>query len=135
MRKGNLIKIHATDMGIDRAKSGKRIHQLMRLRGLSIQDVSDSLETVSRRTVNYWCNGQKLPELGSLVGLSQLLGCPINDLLVLSSSSSFSTGIDTESNHSAQHALLLGSLCLNLDLGEYVVRVHQASGSEYSKFL
>ena len=67
---------------IDKEKTGRQIRALMTMRGLSVQDVRAFLSLGCVQSVYHWLDGQSLPTLDNLYGLSELLQVPL-DMLVI----------------------------------------------------
>ena len=67
---------------IDKEKTGRQIRALMTMRGLSVQDVRAFLSLGYVQSVYHWLDGQSLPTLDNLYGLSELLQVPL-DMLVI----------------------------------------------------
>jgi transcriptional regulator with XRE-family HTH domain len=68
---------------INKVKTGKMIQLYMKMRGLSVQDVADSLSLGCVQSVYHWLSGQSLPSLDNLYALSRMLDVPM-DVLVCS---------------------------------------------------
>lgn len=66
---------------INKKRTGKNIKAFMEMRGLSVQDVRESLSLGSVQTVYHWLEGKSLPSLDNLYALSELLRVPM-DMLV-----------------------------------------------------
>lgn len=69
-------------LGIDSVATGKRIHDLMKCKGLSMKAVSEEV-LVSQQSVWKWCKGQTVPSLDNMVILSRILGVPMDDIIVV----------------------------------------------------
>ena len=67
---------------INKEKTGRQIRALMTIRGLSVQDVQASLSLGCVQSVYHWLDGQSLPTLDNLYGLSELLQVPMDMLVV-----------------------------------------------------
>ena len=67
---------------IDKEKTGRQIRALMTMRGLSVQDVRAFLSLGCVQSVYHWLDGQSLPTLDNLYGLSELLQVPLDMLVV-----------------------------------------------------
>lgn len=66
---------------IDKERTGRRIRQLMKERGISVKDVRDFLALESVQSVYYWMSGRSIPSIDNLYALSVLLQVPIDDML------------------------------------------------------
>lgn len=66
---------------IDKKKTGERIGVIMRLRGVSVQDVKSYLSLGSVQSVYHWLEGLSLPTLDNLYILSELLQVPMDMLI------------------------------------------------------
>ena len=64
----------------DNVKAGKQIALLRKNLELTQEDVAGKLN-ISPQAVSKWENGHTMPELSLLVGLSELLGCTIDQIL------------------------------------------------------
>lgn len=68
-------------MTIDAKLTGAVLQSKRLSMGLSTKQLSEKMY-VSRQTVYKWEGGFTLPRLDSLIMLSELYGCPIDDLIV-----------------------------------------------------
>lgn len=71
---------------IDVEKTGQRIRELRRERGISTQELSRYLGLAGREAVYHWEWGGCLPSVDNLVALSKYLGVLVEDILVLKES-------------------------------------------------
>lgn len=73
---------------IDREKTGRQIRRIMETRGLTVQDVRESLSLGCRgcvqppQSVYHWFDGKSMPTLDNLYALSELLQVPMDMLVV-----------------------------------------------------
>ena len=67
---------------IEKAKTGEQIRKIMRLRGITVQDVKVHLSLGCVQSVYHWLDGQSLPTLDNLYALSELLQVPMDMLVV-----------------------------------------------------
>ena len=67
---------------IEKAKTGEQIRKMMRLRGVTVQDVKVHLSLGCVQSVYHWLDGQSLPTLDNLYALSDLLQVPMDMLVV-----------------------------------------------------
>lgn len=66
---------------IDKVKTGQRLRQLMKYRGLTVKDVQSALSLGCVQSIYHWLDGQSLPTLDNIYALSDLLKVPV-DLLI-----------------------------------------------------
>jgi len=67
---------------IDREKTGRQIRRIMETRGLTVQDVRESLSLGCVQSVYHWFDGKSMPTLDNLYALSELLQVPMDMLVV-----------------------------------------------------
>lgn len=66
---------------IDQEATGARIKALMDAKGITTREMSNTL-CVSFQAVHGYIHGQKLPTVGHLFVIAQVLGTTVDDLLV-----------------------------------------------------
>ena len=66
---------------IDKAKTGKRIRQLMKLRGITVREASSFLSLECVQSIYRWFEGKSLPSIENLYALSLLLEVPMEMLI------------------------------------------------------
>ena len=66
---------------IDPVKTGKRIQELRKARGLRVTDISDYMGFFDPQAVYKWLRGESLPTLRNMHQLSQLFGTTIDDII------------------------------------------------------
>ncbi|MBR1758845.1 MAG: helix-turn-helix transcriptional regulator [Lachnospiraceae bacterium] len=74
-------KGHVMAPCIDKESTGNRIELLMKLRGITVQDVKAYLSLGCVQSVYHWLEGRSLPSVDNLYALSELLQVPM-DLLI-----------------------------------------------------
>ena len=62
-------------------KTGERIQQLRRERGLTVRQITDALGLIPQ-TYYKWVWGKSVPSIDSLIGLADILGVKIDDIIV-----------------------------------------------------
>lgn len=67
---------------IDKEKTGRQIRRIMETRGLTVQDVRESLSLGCVQSVYHWFDGKSMPTLDNLYALSELLQVPMDMLVV-----------------------------------------------------
>ena len=67
---------------IDSVKTGKRIHNFMKMKNITAKDVQNALELTCVQAVYHWINGRWLPSLENLYALSDLFGVPMDMIVV-----------------------------------------------------
>lgn len=68
---------------IDMKETGECINFLRSERGLTVADIQRHFGFYTPQAVYKWINGQSLPTVDNLVVLADLLGCRIDDILVV----------------------------------------------------
>ena len=68
---------------IDLVRTGRRIEELRRSRGLSVKDIQNYFGFEYPQAVYKWQHGESLPTVDNLVALARLLHVHIEDLLVI----------------------------------------------------
>lgn len=63
-------------------ETGLRIRKLLAERQISVREVQERMGLESTQAVYKWLHGKSLPTLENMVGLSQMLGVRIEDILV-----------------------------------------------------
>lgn len=67
---------------IDIIKTGQRIKQIMRAKGLTVRDLQDYLELATPQSIYHWFDGRNLPSIDNMYALSRLFGVRVDDMLV-----------------------------------------------------
>lgn len=67
---------------IDVAKTGKRIEELRKSRGLKVRDIAGWMGFEEPQAVYKWQQGKSLPSLDNLFALSRLLGVSMDEIIV-----------------------------------------------------
>ena len=62
-------------------KTGERIQRLRKERGLTVRQITDSLGLIPQ-TYYKWAWGNSIPSVDSLIGLADILGVKIDDIIV-----------------------------------------------------
>lgn len=68
---------------INKKETGENIKRLMRLNHMSISQLQVELGMASATNIYAWCRGEIIPSADRLVHLSNLLGCTIEEILVI----------------------------------------------------
>ncbi len=66
---------------IDAYRTGQNIKRIMRLRGLTVQDIQTYLSLAVPQTVYRWFEGRNLPSVDNLYALSGLFCVPLDALV------------------------------------------------------
>ena len=66
---------------INIVKTGERIQQLRKERGLTAKQITDALGLIPQ-TYYKWAWGNPIPSIDSLVGLADIFGVKIDDIIV-----------------------------------------------------
>ena len=66
---------------INLVKTGERIAQLRKERGLTARQITDTLGLIPQ-TYYKWVWGNSVPSIDSLIGLADLFGVKIDDIIV-----------------------------------------------------
>ena len=64
-------------------ETGKQIKSIMQSKGLSVKDIQRACEFTTPQAVYKWINGKNIPTVDNLVIVASLLGCRINDIVVV----------------------------------------------------
>lgn len=67
---------------IDKAKSGKRIKEVMRSSRITVKDLQEELGLVWPQSIYHWFRGESLPSVDSLYTICRMTGVHMEDLLV-----------------------------------------------------
>lgn len=67
---------------IDAKATGANISRLRQKRGLSVRDLQGFFGFEAPQAIYQWQHGQSLPSVDNLFALSELLGVPMNEILV-----------------------------------------------------
>ena len=66
---------------IDKERTGRRIQILMKIRNVTVKDISTALSLGSVQGVYQWIAGKTAPSLDNLYALSDLLKVPVDMLI------------------------------------------------------
>lgn len=69
---------------IDAKATGANISRLRQQHGLSVRDLQSYFGFEAPQAIYQWQHGQSLPSVDNLFALSELLGVPMNEILVSS---------------------------------------------------
>lgn len=72
-----------TKYEIDKVKTGEKIKEYIVKSMYTYEDLADALCLTSPRVMYEWIKGKKLPSLESLINLAKILGCSMEDLIML----------------------------------------------------
>jgi len=61
--------------------TGERIQQLRKERGFTVRQITDTLGLIPQ-TYYKWVRGNSIPSIDSLIGLADILGVKIDDIIV-----------------------------------------------------
>ncbi len=67
---------------VDMKRTGERINELRKMRGLSVKDIQKELGLAVPGSVYAWLNGYTMPVLDNLVVLARVLDVKVDDILV-----------------------------------------------------
>ena len=67
---------------VDMKRTGERINELRKMRGLSVKDIQKELGLAVPGSVYAWLNGYTMPVLDNLVVLARVLDVKADDILV-----------------------------------------------------
>ena len=62
-------------------KTGERIQQLRKERGLTVRQITDTLGLIPQ-TYYKWVSGNSIPSIDSLIGLADIFGVKVDDIIV-----------------------------------------------------
>ena len=62
-------------------KTGERIQQLRKERGLTVRQITDTLGLIPQ-TYYKWALGNSIPSIDSLIGLADIFGVKVDDIIV-----------------------------------------------------
>lgn len=68
---------------VDMVKTGKKIEELGKEKGISVQEIADELCLCSRNAVYKWMKGECLPEVGNLFSLAQMFEVSVEEIVVV----------------------------------------------------
>ena len=68
---------------INVAKTGERIHTLMKDRGISPNDIKRACGLTTTNVIYKWVHGKHLPSIENMVEVARLLGVTVDEILVL----------------------------------------------------
>ena len=71
---------------IDAVKTGKRIQEIRKQKGLRVTDISDYMGFYEPQAVYKWMRGASLPTLQNMYQLSQLFGVSMDEIIRVSES-------------------------------------------------
>ena len=66
---------------INIVKTGERIQQLRKERGLTVRQITDALGLIPQ-TYYMWTYGKSIPSIDSLIGLADIFGVKVDDIIV-----------------------------------------------------
>ena len=66
---------------INLIKTGERIQQLRKERGLTVRQITDALGLIPQ-TYYKWACGNSIPSIDSLIGLADIFGVKVDDIIV-----------------------------------------------------
>jgi transcriptional regulator with XRE-family HTH domain len=66
---------------INIVKTGERIQRLRKERGLTVRQITDTLGLIPQ-TYYKWVWGVSVPSVDSLIGLADILGVKVDDIIV-----------------------------------------------------
>ena len=66
---------------LDAVQTGKNIHRIMKLRGITVKDVQKYLGLTCPQSVYHWLNGQSIPTIDHLYALSDFFELPIDEIV------------------------------------------------------
>lgn len=69
-------------VSLDMLMTGRRLKGMIVKKGFSVKDIQRKLNLSCPQPVYRWLNGQTLPSLDNLYMLSNVLGMPMEDLLM-----------------------------------------------------
>ena len=67
---------------INMKATGSRLRRMMGRKGLSVKDIQEYLGLSCVQSVYRWMNGCSMPSIDNLYALSELLGVPMDDIIV-----------------------------------------------------
>ena len=67
---------------VDPIKTGARLKQLCKEKGLTAKDIQRLLNLSERRSVYYWFSGESLPTIDNLYMLAGYLGVSLDEIIV-----------------------------------------------------
>ena len=67
---------------IDKAKTGRQIKTMMKMRHVTVEDVRAGLSLGCVQSVYHWMDGKSMPTIDNLYALSELLQVPMDMLVV-----------------------------------------------------
>lgn len=68
-------------VSIDKRKTGDNLKHLFRKHDYTVQEIASELN-VNQNSVYRWCYGGGLPNYESMIALSEILGEPIDEIIV-----------------------------------------------------
>lgn len=66
---------------IDMHRTGKKIKQLMQVRGLTVREIQEYLGLAAPQSIYHWFDGRNLPTVDNLYALSKLFQVPVDSML------------------------------------------------------
>lgn len=66
---------------VDMAETGRRIRELMNMKGLCVKDIQEALGLSTPQSIYHWFGGRNLPTVDNLYALSELLELPVDILI------------------------------------------------------
>lgn len=67
---------------IDMKATGVHLRRLCKEKQISVKIIQECLHIASNQAVYVWFNGKSMPSLDNLVALSDLLGVPMDELVI-----------------------------------------------------
>lgn len=67
---------------IDNKRTGQRIREICKLRGITVKHIQHELHIGAYQSVYAWLEGKTLPSLDNFYCLSRMLGLPMENLIV-----------------------------------------------------
>lgn len=78
-----MLKIVSTNPGgIDIKRTGKKMKEICRQKGIAVKTIQCELYIGSFQSVYAWFSGKAMPSLDNMYRLSKLLGVPMESLIV-----------------------------------------------------
>ena len=78
-----MLKIISAEPGtIDVKRTGRKMKEICRQKGIAVRTIQDALYIGSFQSVYAWFSGKTMPSLDNMYRLSRLLGVPMEELIV-----------------------------------------------------
>ncbi|MBQ9700119.1 MAG: helix-turn-helix transcriptional regulator [Lachnospiraceae bacterium] len=68
---------------VDTQRTGERIKELRKSKGLSVVDLAECVGSISVQSVYKWQTGENFPSIDNLVILRELFGVGIDEIIVI----------------------------------------------------